>query len=210
MPDKTALGNRMKGYEKAAQTTLTRRLPLILRVDGRAFHTYTKKIVDVSAPDPWNPRMRDGMTAAAQGLLKEISGAKLAYVQSDEISVLIVDYETPTTEPWFGKKVQKNCSVAASIATVYFNNFIRDLGENLPPTATFDARVFVLPKEEVVNYFIWRQQDATKNSISMLAQSQFSNKQLHKKKASTGMIVRLGRKEDGVSFERLSQLPLQK
>ena len=191
MTDKTSIGDRMKRYEEVPRTSLTPRMPMIIRVDGRAFHTYTKKLHH-GAKDlgPWNPVMRDAMTDAARGLMREISGAKIAYIQSDEISVLVTDYDKIGSQAWFDKVAQKVCSVAASISTMEFNNNIRHYVETgLPPemfpsTATFDARAFVVPREDVCNYFVWRQRDAEKNSISMLAQHYFSAKQLHGKSGS--------------------------
>ena len=186
MTDRTSLGDRMKGYEHVPRTRLTPRMPMIIRVDGRAFHTYTKKL-EHGDPSPWNPVMRDAMTDAARALIREISGAKIAYIQSDEISVLVTDYDKHSSQAWFDKGVQKVCSVSAAIATMAFNNHIRsyvDQGlpaEMFPTTAVFDSRAFVLPKEDVRNYFIWRQRDASKNSISMLAQAHFSTKELHGK-----------------------------
>jgi len=164
----TSLGDRMKGYEQAARSYLTRRMPVIVRVDGKAFHTFTR-----GHEKPWDLRIRSCMTAAAKALMEEIQGAKLAYVQSDEISVLITDYDSLESEAWFNKNVLKMTSVAASIATMAFNR------EYDNGTALFDARPFVLPKEEVCNYFIWRQQDAVRNSIQGLGQKHFNHKQLH-------------------------------
>ena len=178
----------MKSYEEVPRTRLTPRMPMIIRVDGRAFHTYTKKIEHRDEPEsPWNGVMRDAMTDAARALMREISGAKIAYIQSDEISVLVTDYDKLSSQAWFDKVAQKVCSVSASIATMAFNCNIRAyIDEGLPAsmfpaTATFDARAFVVPKEDVCNYFVWRQRDAEKNSISMLAQHHFSANQLHGK-----------------------------
>ena len=169
------LGDRMKGYENCWRTYLPRRMPMIIRVDGRAFHTLTKGF-----EKPWDPQIWRAMAHAAIGLMQKVQGSKLAYSQSDEISILATDYDKLTSEPWFGKNIQKIVSVAASIAGREFNRLLRDeTGKNF--AATFDARVFVLPKEEVCNYFIWRQQDAVRNSIQGLGQSHFSHKYLHSK-----------------------------
>lgn len=174
---KDSLGDRMKGYESVPDITLTRRTPLILRLDGKAFHTFTKK-----CDRPFDSGFSKLMELTAFYLLKEIQGAKLVYTQSDEISVLITDYDTLTTDSWFGKRIQKMCSIAASMATMKFNQLFPlhipadklTVGHGL-----FDCRAFTLPKEEVNNYFVWRQQDATRNSIQMLGQSHFSHKSLH-------------------------------
>jgi tRNA(His) guanylyltransferase len=139
---------------------------MIVRVDGKAFHSYCRH-----ADKPWDLGIVGAMKAVASALSKE-QGAKLAYVQSDEVSVLFTDYDSLTTDAWFDKNLQKLVSVSASIATRAFNLNAHN------PTAIFDARAFVLPKEEVCNYFIWRQQDAVRNSIQSLAQANFSHKSL--------------------------------
>jgi tRNA(His) guanylyltransferase len=189
MTDATALGDRMKRYEESSRLLLTPRMPLVIRVDGRAFHTYAPKVVLQEKPsDPWSIVLRDAMSAAARALVSDITGAKFAYIQSDEISVVVTDYESNTTEPWFGKSVQKVCSVAASIATMTFNASIGRSNEarglTIPQTALFDARAFCVPEGDVTNYFVWRQRDAEKNSVSMLARHYFSHKQLHGKNGS--------------------------
>jgi len=119
------------------------------------------------------------MSLTARALSEEISGCQLAYFQSDEISLLLTDYRTLQTEPWFGYRLQKMCSVAASIATAAFSQAMGLNFPHLDPTENFDCRAFNLPREEVCNYFLWRQRDATRNSISSLAQAHFSHKQLH-------------------------------
>lgn len=172
--DKTSLGDRMKTYEGVSRHVLMRRTPVILRVDGRAFHTFTR-----SFQVPFDNMLHDAMVATARSLVHEIQGAKLAYGQSDEVSVLITDYDTLTTDAWFGYGVQKMVSIAASVATIAFNNHI---GRN--NQAQFDARVFNLPRAEVVNYFVWRQKDASRNSVQMVARSCFSHKQCHRKSNS--------------------------
>jgi len=198
MASRDSLGDRMKWYEEVPRTSLTPRMPMILRVDGRAFHTYVKTLEHESS-EPWNPLIRDGMTAAAAALMREISGAKIAYLQSDEISLLVTDYDTIASQAWFDKVAQKVCSVGASIVTAAFNRAVLaillgryhlrelegadetvDVGK-LPVPAHFDARAFVVPREDVCNYFVWREQDATRNSVSMLARAHFDHERLHGK-----------------------------
>jgi len=187
MTDTTSLGDRMKSYEEVPRTQLTPRMPMILRVDGRAFHTYVKRLHQPDTGAPWNPVVRDAMTDVARALMREITGAKIAYLQSDEVSVLVTDYDKPGSQAWFDKVAQKVCSVGASVATLAFNTNIRqyaDMGmpaEIFPATATFDARAFCIPQDDVCNYFIWRQQDATRNSVSMLAQHHFDHRELQGK-----------------------------
>lgn len=162
-----ALGNRMKRYEEVPKTLLVRRMPAIIRVDGKAFHSFTKGMTK-----PFDEELKNAMVAATKELCREIQGAKIAYSQSDEISILVIDYEKIGTDAWFDYQVQKMASVSASIWSAYMNEFIRPYTKKI---ALCDSRVFNLPKEEVNNYFLWRQQDATKNSISMVAQSLFSH-----------------------------------
>lgn len=170
-----SLGDRMKGYEDVSRTRLTRRSPVIVRVDGKAFHTLTRTL-----DKPYDEHFTRCMDEVALGLCREIQGAALAYVQSDEVSVLLVDYHTHETQAWFDNQVQKMASVAASTATVAFNlEWLRRPQGLAPGWGKFDARVFSVPREEVVNYFVWRQQDAVRNSIQGLAQANFSQKALH-------------------------------
>ena len=194
-----ALGDRMKNYENINRVYLTRRMPCILRLDGRAFHTYTKKF-----NKPFDYVFMEAMWDTAKQLCQNISGAKMAYVQSDEISILLTDYDTLETEPWFGKNLQKMCSVAASMASIFFykahDNAIEDYivtceeNDYIIPDwidahnnaqesklAVFDCRAFVLPMSEVNNYFLWRQKDCERNAVSMVARTLFSDKELEGK-----------------------------
>lgn len=187
---KDSLGDRMKGnYEDRFRTFLPRRTNIIIRIDGKAFHSYTKGL-----QRPYDMPLMEDMNETTKYLCENIQGAKMGYVQSDEISILMTDYDDISTHAWFDNNLQKMCSIAASMATAKFNQLrtvrayknsaivmeAKDFSKI--KLATFDARVFIIPEsEEVVNYFIWRQQDATRNSISMSAQSMFSHKQLHGK-----------------------------
>lgn len=174
-----SLGDRMKGYEQAARTVLPGRLPIIIRVDGKAFHTYTAK-----CNRPFDERLADVMVSTAKHLCEEVQGAQLAYTQSDEISVLVHGYKKFDSQAWFDLQVQKMASVAAGTASAHFTaNSWKILNDGLRP-AVFDARVFVVPEADVCNYFLWRQQDATRNSIQMLARSLYSHKQLDGKNGS--------------------------
>ncbi len=169
----------MKGYENISRIYLTRRMPIIIRVDGKAFHSFTRGF-----KRPFDEILHQTMWETGIALCKNIEGCQLAYIQSDEISLLLTDYENIKTEAWFGKNIQKMVSISASIATLAFNKEFPRLSSGEEPyakkynQATFDSRVFVLPKEEVNNYFIWRQQDATRNSILSVGQSNFSHKEL--------------------------------
>jgi tRNA(His) 5'-end guanylyltransferase len=162
--DKTSLGDRMKSFEDVWRFSLTPRMPLIIRVDGRAFHTLTKQM---HFKKPYDILFMNAMVAAGRDLFEDIQGVKLVYIQSDEISVFANDYEKLETQAWFDKNLQKIVSVSASVATRGFNRYCRK-GIIKPfgvEEGTFDSRAFVLPKEEVCNYLIWRQKDATRNSI---------------------------------------------
>lgn len=167
------LGDRMKGYEDAYRIYLPRRLPVIIRVDGRGFHSYTAGLNKFATFDD---RLRHLMVKIAVALCNEIQGAKLAYLQSDEVSVLVHNYKKLNSEPWVGNNLQKIVSLASGIASHIFTLCAIETGL---PGAEFDARAFVLPEAEVCNYFIWRQQDATRNSIQMLARSLYSHRDLH-------------------------------
>lgn len=175
-----SLGDRMKGYENISRIYLTRRMPTIIRVDGKAFHSFTRGF-----KRPFDEILHQTMWETGIVLCKNIEGCQLAYIQSDEISLLLTDYENIKTEAWFGKNIQKMVSISASIATLAFNREFPRLSSGEEPyakkynQATFDSRVFLLPKEEVNNYFIWRQQDATRNAISSVGQANFSHKELH-------------------------------
>lgn len=173
---KDSLGDRMKRqYEDRTRYFLPRRTFTILRIDGKAFHAYTRE-----CQKPYDPVIVQAMEAAAVHLCAEVQGAVFAYIQSDEISVLMSDFGTIGTEAWFDGNLQKIVSVSASMATMAFNNSVGyKTWAILGPTALFDARAFIVPDPiEVENYFIWRQQDATRNSIQMLAQTKFSHKEL--------------------------------
>ena len=173
---KSGLSDRMKGYERASEIRLTRRLPMILRLDGKSFHSWTRRSGCVR---PFDHTLMDMMAGLTQYLCSNISGTVFGYTQSDEISLLIRDDQALDTEPWFGKRLQKIVSIAASLATYWFN---ANNGFERKHPAFFDARAFVLPENEVRNYFIWRQEDASANSLSMLAQSLFAHSELQHKK----------------------------
>ena len=188
--DKTNLGNRMKGYEHVSRTKLTRRTPVIIRLDGKAFHTWTKCLTRLDASleiSPFSDMMHDCMSSTANELVGRIQNATISYTQSDEISILLNDWKGLKTDQWFDGNIQKIVSVSASMATAYFNDYVQrhklniDIDNRDIPLAFFDSRTFNIPKEEVANYFVWRQQDATRNSINMLAQYHFSHNTLQGK-----------------------------
>jgi tRNA(His) guanylyltransferase len=166
---KDTLGDRMKDfYENRTRNFLPRRTYTIIRIDGKAFHTYTKGL-----ERPFDEKFINDMDETACYMCKNIQGAKFAFVQSDEISILLTDFESIKTDAWFDGNIQKMSSISSSLATAKFNE--------LRPgkIALFDSRVFTIPSDiEVENYFIWRQQDTTRNSISSVAQSLFSYREL--------------------------------
>ena len=196
---KDSLGDRMKQYEGIPRINLMRRNPVIIRIDGKAFHTFTRGF-----RRPFDDVLIESMQETMKYLCENIQGCKIGYCQSDEISLLLTDYENINTAAWFDYQVQKMCSIAASMATLAFNQVfwdkIRDLDHDyyeyptkefnelieiyykaLEKGAIFDARCFSIPKEEVCNYFLWRQNDCVRNSIQMVAQANFSHKQLQNK-----------------------------
>ena len=220
MSTKDALGDRMKEfYENRSKTYLTRRTPVIIRLDGKAFHSFTKGF-----KRPYDEIFHEAMNETLRYLCKNIQGCKIGYTQSDEITLLLTDYEKLTTDAWFGYSVQKMCSIAASMATLAFNKYFYcalqdatamneyfdadpyrecvdgELGG--PKQAMFDARVFNIPKEEVANCFIWRQQDATRNAIQMLGQTHFSHKELDCKDQND--IQDMLMLEKGINFNDMS------
>lgn len=173
---KDSLGDRMKGYEGVPRTRLIPKVPVMIRLDGKAFHTFTRGM-----PRPYHRPFHECMWEAARYLCEHIQGCQLAYVQSDEITLLLLDTMSLEAEGWFGYEVQKMASVAASLCTAAFNAALLTGNEmdGLPALAAFDARVWNIPKTEVTNAFVWRQQDATRNAIQMVGQSKFSQKELH-------------------------------
>lgn len=163
-----SLGDRMKSYEDTYRLYLPKRQPLILRLDGVAHSTLTQ-----SMNKPWDDRYIEAMNAATLELCARVQGTVLAYTQSDEISLLLVDYQKYETEPWFGKNLQKMVSVSAGIASMAFSSLPSGL------KGFFDCRAIPLTREEVANYFLWRQRDCIRNSILGLGQVHLGKGTLH-------------------------------
>ena len=209
MPTHDELGLRMKNfYESVPKTSLMRRTPVAIRIDGKAFHTFTRGF-----EKPFDEVLGRAMRETMKYLCENIQGCVLGYTQSDEITLILVDYKKLTSSAWLDYEVQKMCSIAASMATMAFNKaFAKTFDEwgyeNLPDWdnggtnelvdenlmkicevydkavnkgAMFDARVFNIPKEEVANLIYWRQLDAARNSIQMVGQAYFSHSELHGK-----------------------------
>ena len=206
--NKDSLGDRMKEYESIPKTSLMRRQPVIIRADGKSFHNFTRGF-----QRPFDDVLIESMQKTMKYLCENIEGCKMGYQQSDEISLLLTDYENINTMAWFDYQVQKMCSVVASMATLAFNRFFQNNAlvkvtitdaysrekesysgdwekdrllkepylNACAKGAMFDARCFSIPKEEVCNYFLWRQMDCTRNSIQMVARANFSHKQLQNK-----------------------------
>jgi tRNA(His) 5'-end guanylyltransferase len=201
MPVNDELGKRMKEfYEQVPKTRLVRRTPVAIRIDGKAFHTFTRGF-----EKPFDEVLGRAMRETMKYLCENIQGCVLGYTQSDEITLILIDYKKLTSSAWFDYEVQKMCSIAASMATMAFNKFFwEESGEVIKNAhyekisesykkyveilmnarqkgAMFDARVFNIPKEEVANLIYWRQLDATRNSIQMVGQANFSHKELQNK-----------------------------
>ena len=201
---KISLGDRMKCYEGVSNIKLMRRTPVIIRLDGKAFHSFTKGFIK-----PFDRNLWKAMTTTTAYLCENIQGCVLGYTQSDEITLVLCDYQSLDTDAWYDNKIQKIVSVASSLATFKFNNYFTYLINNLEQYgdfieddsiqnmtidefstylnkldkaskkgALFDARAFNVPKEEVCNNLIWRQRDAENNSVQSLAQSLYSHKEL--------------------------------
>ena len=205
MPMNNEIGKRMKEYyENIPKNKLMRRAPVIIRIDGKAFHTFTRGF-----KRPFDEILIKSMQETMKYLCENIQGCVLGYTQSDEISLLLVDYKNLNSSAWFDYEVQKMCSIAASMATMAFNKsftknaeeFMTDCAASyemeglcgkgteeyklcevyqkaMEKGAMFDARCFNIPKEEVTNYFYWRQLDAIRNSIQMIGQANFSHREL--------------------------------
>lgn len=194
------LGVRMKTYyEQIPKTKLMRRTPVALRIDGKAFHTFTRGF-----QKPFDEVLIESMQDTMKYLCENIQGCVLGYTQSDEITLILVDYKKLTSSAWFDYEVQKMCSIASSMATMAFNKFFANnvgdyctynyeredntheqyehiLSLAADKGAMFDCRCFNIPKEEVANLIYWRQLDATRNSIQMVGQANFSHKELQNK-----------------------------
>lgn len=201
MPSKNdSLEKRMKSYEAIPKNFLTRHIPVIIRLDGKAFHTFTRGM-----KKPFDNILMQTMQETMKYLCENIQGCVFGYTQSDEITLVLKDYEKISTDAWFGYNVQKMTSISASMATLAFNKFFEEncniVWDNYYEAwnhaeeenkynemlygkinkALFDSRVFSIPKDEVCNCLIWRQQDATRNSIEAVGQANFSQKELQKK-----------------------------
>lgn len=189
---KDPIGDRIKSkFEDPFRYAIPQRVYGLLRLDGKAFHTFTRGL-----PKPYCNELSAVMDTAATALAKEIMGCKLAYGQSDEYSFLFTDFDKEESETWFAGNVQKIASVSASIFTAHFNQEwarvltfdepkIKDPINAMNKLAVFDARVFVIPRrEDVISYFNWRQLDASRNSLNMLASTKFSHKELQSKGAA--------------------------
>ena len=195
MSDNTALDIRMKRYEHAFRQYLPRRTYTLMRLDGRAFHSYLK-----DAERPVDFPFMAAMDLVAIRLCEEIMGARFAYVQSDEISLLLTDFDTHQTEPWFGGNMNKLLSIPPSMASGYLSR----LRPEPAPIPQFDCRVWTMSDPvEVANYFVWRQRDAVRNSIQMVGQHYFTQAQLFGQ--STDQIQEMLFAQHGVNW---SQFPV--
>ena len=225
MPVNDELGKRMKEfYEQVPKTRLVRRTPVAIRIDGKAFHTFTRGF-----EKPFDEVLGRAMRETMKYLCENIQGCVLGYTQSDEITLILIDYKKLNSSAWFDYEVQKMCSIAASMATMAFNKYFRLEMDNLynentfccgydgdewsnedakaqysiywgalEKGAMFDARVFNIPKEEVANLIYWRQLDATRNSIQMVGQANFSHSELQNK--SCNMIQDMLFQERGINW----------
>ena len=201
MPVNDELGTRMKTfYEQVPKYRLMRRTPVAIRIDGKAFHTFTRGF-----QKPFDEVLIKSMQKTMKYLCENIQGCVLGYTQSDEITLILVDYKKLSSSAWFDYELQKMCSIAASMATMAFNKFfygeVRKWAyENQSATnvnalqrayynavlkgAMFDARAFNIPKEEVTNLLYWRQVDAARNSVQMAARAKFSHNECDNKNQS--------------------------
>lgn len=204
--DRSSIGERMKGYEDSQKTRLMSRVPVMIRLDGNAFHTFTRGF-----KRPFDEIMTEAMHRTMKYLCENISGCVLGYTQSDEITLLLIDYKKTNQQPYFGYVKRKVETISASMATMAFNKSFMDvlyeaieketkgitsekelsaIGNRYKKyfrkagKAMFDSRAFNIPEFEVVNEFIWRQQDCVRNSIQSVGHANFSDARMHKKNVS--------------------------
>ena len=166
------LADRIKRYEAVTHHTATGRMPLMVRVDGRAFHTFTRGM-----GRPFDQKLTNAMVGAAKCVADEMQGFKAAYIQSDEATFCITDYDRTESQGWFDYDLSKVISISATLMTAHF---IRLLGTEKTPV--FDSRAFSIPATDVVNAFLWRAKDWERNSLQMYCRAHFSHKELHGKK----------------------------
>ena len=222
------LGKRMKEfYEQVPKTRLVRRMPVAIRIDGKAFHTFTRGF-----QKPFDKVLMQSMQETTKYLCENVQGCVFGYTQSDEITLILVDYKELDTSAWFDYEVQKLCSISASMATMAFNKFfaknvdewgrktftdwdeggtndsevinspewelMQTYSRALAKGAMFDARCFNIPKEELTNLVYWRQLDAARNSVQMVGQANFSHKELQNK--SCNMIQDMLHEQKGINW----------
>lgn len=164
------LGDRVKRYEQPFRNYAVHRMPLIIRVDGRAFHTFTRRM-----DKPFDKPLMRSMVLAALDVATDMQGFKVGYVQSDEATFCLTDYDTITTEGWLDYNISKVVSLSASLMSVAFN---KHMGTYEP---IFDSRAFSVPADDVANVFLWRAKDWQRNSLQMYCRAFFSHKELHLK-----------------------------
>ena len=209
--DGTMMGDRFKRAEKVFESHLIRRMPVIIRVDGNCFHTFTKRFFGKKYSGDFVNLMKD----TAMRVCQKIQGCKLAYLQGDEVSFLLTDYETLETDCWFSYDVNKLVSISASMFAAYFNTFMFEyivgkcptdrkygyLDENKNFHAWFDSRAFNLTKEEVCNYFVWRQIDWLRNTTCMWSREYFSHKELNH--VTCKQMQEMMFQKTGINFDKL-------
>lgn len=205
--EKSNLGARMKQYEDVNKTRLINKLPVVIRFDGCHFHTFTRGM-----GKPFDDVLINVMAKTLESLCKEIPGCVLGYTQSDEMTLVLVDYDRLETQPWFGNVLRKIESVGGALATRNFNHIYREEIESLKDSdnyslyksridkAIFDCRAFNVPIFEVENELIWRQQDCIRNSINLFGQSYFSHRQLQGKKCN--QVKEMLLKEKGIDWDK--------
>lgn len=178
------LAIKMKNYETVFQSYMPGKMPVIIRVDGRAFSKLTRRLFSKSFSMIFNRIMCDTSLA----LMKDVPGAAFAYHQSDEISILLINYKREETQPWFNNRIDKIISNTSAITSVVFNNLmLMQFGEGWSPNGyeVFDARAFVLPPHEVLNYFMWRQIDCRRNAVMSMSREHMSHAEVQGKSPQT-------------------------
>lgn len=203
-PAQMSLGDRMKEYENVTNTNLIHRMPIMVRCDGRAFHSFCSGM-----NKPYDDIFIELMDTLTKYLLVSVPDCEIAYVESDEITLCLFPYKTYATTPFFDGRVQKLCSTLAAMATWKFNQILLEWSKGddaskktfaevySSKVAMFDCRVWNLPREEVLNCLLWRQQDSKRNAILTAGQTWIGKKKIHALK-TTEVIDKL--KEIGIDY----------
>lgn len=192
------LKDRIKRYEEVSDTKLVNHQPVIVRLDGKSFHTLTKTL-----DKPYDEDFSQAMTSTMWHLLRTVSNCVFGYTSSDEISLVLIE-PSVMADSWFDNRVSKLTSVIAAEASTFFRDYLRNtFGSRkkflpLLSQAIFDARAFNIPKHDIINYFLFRQRDSIRNAISGVGQSLYSQKELNG--LNSAQLIDKFKKEKNIDF----------